>query len=595
MNKKDSISRSRRKKVNALAKSGRFDKAISLCESLCKRDERDADSWLLLCRLYKHVNKHDDYIRCLEHVVDIDQADATVISMLADEYIRQNKLDLADKYYNQVISLSPDDVKYLANYAYIVLSLHRYSEAEELYKKALTIDPSIPLIYSGLASCLRSQGKLTESIECYEAALKLDHDDIVMHSNYLLARHYIFSEKPDVNLDAHKAWSKRHIDKVENSYDGSSEHNFQTPLRVGYVSSDFRMHSVAYFILPLLKHHDREHFKIYCYSNVSMPDVMTQKLKQYSDFWRETTRLSDDDMFNMIENDKIDILVDLNGHTAGNRLVVFGRKPAPIQVTWLGYPDTTGLEAMDYRISDILADPSGFDSSYTEELLRIEGCFLCYEGVDDISGISTAPFEENGYITFGSFNNISKINEDVINAWSEIMSQVTGSRIFIKNPGLTDVVTRDRYMSLFERNGISRDRVTLKGLSTTTSEHLSEYNHIDLALDTFPYNGTTTTCESLAMGVPVLTVTGNTHANCVGNSLLSAVGYNELVTSTRREYIDRAVKVASSPNKLSWYRKNTRENMLNSILCDAQAFANKIESAYHRISSIKRDDEILDQ
>ena len=584
MKKQDNITRTRRKKVLTLAKSGRFEKAISLCEKLCSQDGRDSESWSLLARLYKQVGRKDEQIKCLQHIVDLNPSDSNAVGMLASEYIRQNNVELAAKYYHQAVQLCPEEPKYLTNYGYVLTVLQRHSEAEIHFRQAIQLAPSLSLVYSSLAGCLRSQGKLTEAIECYEKGLSYAGDDIVLHSNYLLALHYLSEQNPARNLAAHKEWVKRHI-KKENSFLRENIENVDSDkvLRVGYVSSDFRLHSVAYFLSPLFKNHDKEKFKIYCYANVLKPDQTTATLRRNVDFWRDTVNLTDEEMASSIRADKIDILIDLSGHTAGNRLTVFAEKPAPIQISWLGYPDTTGLSVMDYRISDSLADPSGFDVAYTEKLHRIEDCFVCYEALIDAPPVVTTPFQSNGYITFGSFNNLSKMNDEVLKVWADVLKNNPESRLLIKNPGLTDLSVRERCISIFESNDIASERILLKGLSETTIDHLSEYNNIDIALDTFPYNGTTTTCEALWMGVPVLTLSGNTHANCVGESLLTAVGLTEWITETTEEYINSASLFASSPELLDQQRSDMRSKMLGSILCAGQSFTEKMESAYRDI------------
>jgi predicted O-linked N-acetylglucosamine transferase (SPINDLY family) len=432
-----------------------------------------------------------------------------------------------------------------------------------------------------LASCLRSQGKLTEAIECYEKGLSNASNDIVLHSNYLLALHYLSEQNPAKNLEAHKEWVKRHIQKEEVFLRENIENvDPDKVLRIGYVSSDFRRHSVAYFLTPLFRNYDKKKVKIYCYANVLKPDQTTQTLKKYVDFWRDTVHLTDEEIEDYIRADKIDILVDLSGHTAGNRLPVFAKKPAPIQVAWLGYPDTTGLSTMDYRISDLLADPSDFDATYTEKLYRINDCFVCYEALTDAPSVSKSPFSNNRYVTFGSFNNLSKMNNEVLKVWADILKRVPESRLLLKNPGLTDSSVRESYMSIFGDLGITSDRIILKGLSATAMEHLSEYHNIDIALDTFPYNGTTTTCEALWMGVPVLTLTGNTHANCVGRSLLSAVGLADWIVESIDDYVNRATSFANSPELLDQQRKTMRHKMLKSTLCNGKCFAEKMENAY---------------
>jgi predicted O-linked N-acetylglucosamine transferase (SPINDLY family) len=351
-------------------------------------------------------------------------------------------------------------------------------------------------------------------------------------------------------------------------------------LRVGYVSPDFRTHSVAYFLDPLFQNHDTNVFDVYCYSDVSVPDVTTRRLRNNVKIWRDTSSLGSSELVRLIRGDGIDLLVDLSGHTAGNRLMAFAEKPAPVQVTWLGYPDTTGLDVMDYRITDLYADPVGSEKYYSEHLVRLEGCFLCYEPPGEAPAVVVNPAAASRSLTFGSFNNRAKINCDVIKLWADILRKLPHARLLIKNPGLTDKAVCADLRGQFIRRGIEAERVVLKGVSATTVEHLEEYHNIDIALDTFPYNGTTTTCEALWMGVPVLTLSGGCHAGRVGRSLLSAVGLDDWVAETEKEYVDHAVAYANSPDALVRLRASMRQRMADSVLCDGKIFTAKLESVY---------------
>jgi predicted O-linked N-acetylglucosamine transferase (SPINDLY family) len=402
-----------------------------------------------------------------------------------------------------------------------------------------------------------------------------------MHSNYLLTRHYIYCSNPEENLDAHLEWVERHV--VRKEVFRRQEDHVPDPnkkLRVGYVSPDFRTHSVAYFLDPLFQNHDTNVFDVYCYSDVSVPDVTTRRLRNNVKIWRDTSSLGSSELVRLIRGDGIDLLVDLSGHTAGNRLMAFAEKPAPVQVTWLGYPDTTGLDVMDYRITDLYADPVGSEKYYSEHLVRLEGCFLCYEPPGEAPAVVVNPAAASRSLTFGSFNNRAKINCDVIKLWADILRKLPHARLLIKNPGLTDKAVCADLRGQFIRRGIEAERVVLKGVSATTVEHLEEYHNIDIALDTFPYNGTTTTCEALWMGVPVLTLSGGCHAGRVGRSLLSAVGLDDWVAETEKEYVDHAVAYANSPDALVRLRASMRQRMADSVLCDGKIFTAKLESVY---------------
>jgi predicted O-linked N-acetylglucosamine transferase (SPINDLY family) len=353
----------------------------------------------------------------------------------------------------------------------------------------------------------------------------------------------------------------------------------QRRLRVGYLSPDFREHSVASFIEPVLKHHDRSQFEVCCYSYLPTPDETTRRIKAAVDVWRDIDKLSDEETARLIREDRIDILIDLSGHTGNNRLGVFAAKPAPVQMTWLGYPNTTGLSAIDYRITDGVADPAGEDAHYSEKLLRLDGCFLCYQPDPNTPEVVPLPASANGHVTFGSFNNFSKINPGVLQLWAEVLKQVPGSRLLLKCPALTDATVQARVSAALQALGIGAERVDLLGHTRTRQEHLVLYAGVDIALDTFPYNGTTTTCEALWMGVPVLSLVGKHHAGRVGATLLNAVGLEDWLASNPEAFVSLAQARAADVSGLARLRGALRGQIAASSLCDAAGFVRRLEVA----------------
>ncbi|MGD9579242.1 MAG: hypothetical protein AB7Y74_13445, partial [Syntrophorhabdus sp.] len=341
--------------------------------------------------------------------------------------------------------------------------------------------------------------------------------------------------------------------------------------------------SVSYFFLPLLKEHSRS-FEIFCYSDVKRPDQVTACLKGLTDHWRSIVGLTDEEVARQIGQDRIDILVDLAGHTTHNRLPVFAMRPAPVQVTWLGYPNTTGIPVMDYRITDDIADPVGDSGQYhTERLVRLPQGFLCYAPPEEAGEVSSLPALIQGRVTFGSFNNLPKVNEKVVEVWSSILKKVPGSSLMLKSRSLSDKGVRHRYLDMFSRYGVTSERIQLVPYAHMKQEHLSLYGRMDIGLDPFPYNGTTTTCEALWMGVPVVTLKGDRHSSRVGASLLMRVGLEELVAETEEEYVQKAAALANDLNNLASLRGTMRGRMKESPLCDAGSFAQKMEAMYKEI------------
>jgi len=359
----------------------------------------------------------------------------------------------------------------------------------------------------------------------------------------------------------------------------------QRVLRVGYVSADFRRHSVAYFLRGLVASHDRERVRVYCYSNVERADAVTAEFQLLADEWRPVTGLPDEAMAELVRADGIDILVDLGGHTGGNRLLVFARKPAPIQVSWLGYPNTTGLQAIDYRLTDEIADPPGeADALHTEALVRLPGGFLCFRPGIAVAGAAVTPRDAGAdRMTFGSFNTLSKVTSDVIRAWAEVLNGIPGSRLLIKSETLDEAGARSRITGAFAAHGVEPERIELLPWIEDYAQHMALYSRVDVALDTFPYNGTTTTCEALWMGVPVVTLRGNRHAARVGASVLYHAGLPQWIAESEPGYIALATGSAADLPALRLSRPAIAERVRTSVLTNQARFTDELEGVYRRI------------
>jgi len=313
---------------------------------------------------------------------------------------------------------------------------------------------------------------------------------------------------------------------------------------------------------------------------VVQPDAVTARMVPKFVAYRSTVGQSDDEVAEMIRADRIDILVDLAGHSAGNRAPVLARKPAPVQVTYLGYPDTTGIRAVDYRLTDALADPEGEEAFYAERLARLPDCFLCYRPPEDAPAVAPLPFRKRDRITFGSFNSLYKVNEGVIDVWSALLESVPGSRLMLKSMALQDKDIRARFYESFRKRGFEDDRILLVSWEPGRANHLGLYGEVDIGLDTFPYHGTTTTCEAFWMGVPVVTLKGRVHATRVGCSLLHQVGLDDLVATTTDEYVKKAAELASNPERIATLRSELRSRMANGPLCNREAFTRHLEDAF---------------
>jgi len=352
-------------------------------------------------------------------------------------------------------------------------------------------------------------------------------------------------------------------------------------LRIGYVSPDFRRHSVNYFLEPILANHDHTQFEVFCYADELWPDATTERLKGLVDQWRNTAGMSFDGMARLIREDGIDVLIDLAGHTGYNRLPVFARKPAPVQITYLGYPDTTGLAAVDYRITDNVADPAEkTEALHSEKLIRLPTTAWCYRPPEESPDVHELPALSGNPVTFGTFNVLAKLNAVVLETWAKVLLATPGARLMLKNKSFRDPAIPRRLLQTFEKHGVAPERIVLLGPEEKYDNHLRLYHRLDVALDPFPYNGTTTTFEALWMGVPVVTLGGDVHVSRVGASLLGNVGLSRLVAQDSERYIEIAASLAADLPALNELRLGLRKRMQSGPLMDEAGFTRNIESAY---------------
>ena len=485
----------------------------------------------------------------------------------------------------KALAIKPDYVKAHSNLGVVLVGQGRLQEAVTAYRKAVELKPDFAEARNNLGLVLKDQGRLEEAVAALRNTLELKPDYAEAHSNLIFVMNYDprFSQK-DICAESRR-WDENHAAPRggrQRAY--ANSRNPDRRLRVGYVSPGFREHAVSYFSEPLIAAHDRRSFEVFCYAQVMTPDDKTSRFRDLADSWRSTVGATDAAVAERIREDGIDILVDLSGHTGNSRLLVFAERPAPVQVTWLGHPNTTGLSAMDYRLTDEIADPEGAaDTLYTETLVRLPNGFLCFAPAANAPEIGELPALTNGHVTFGSFNNLPKVAPEVVETWARILELVPGSRLLIKTRPLADGQTRNRYLELFVARGIEGGRIELCSWIASRSGHLGAYNRIDNGLDPFPYNGTTTTCEALWMGIPVVTLRGYRHSSRVGASILTRVALKELIAETKDAYVEKAVSLANAPDRLSELHKDLRNLMQGSPLCDSGAFTRDVEAAYREM------------
>jgi predicted O-linked N-acetylglucosamine transferase (SPINDLY family) len=569
----------------ALERLGRLDDAIVACrKSLSLRPESPNTCYRLANTLMRRGNWMEavaGYRRVIAMQPDFPEAYTALAGALREKGDFNEALSL----YRQAMVLKPSSPEIYHNLAMTLEAGGQYDEAGAAYRQALKLRPEYVESMNNLGNIFRDTGYVEEAVDCYEKALALRPTEAVAHSNKLYCLHLLPRYEPGNIFQEHEVWdmmqgrSLRHEILVHD--------NDRTPnrtLRVGYVSPDFHSHSVAYFAENLIAHHDRAMQHVYCYSDAIRPDAVTQRFRRGADQWRSIVGMSDSRVAELIRKDKIDILIDLAGHTAQNRLLVFARKPAPIQASYIGYPDTTGLSAMDYRLTDAICDPPRqTEQFHSEKLMRLPGCFLCYRPPADAPDVGPLPAQAAGHVTFGSFNHIAKISSVSLHLWCEILNAVPNSKLLIKNHGMAQESARDNLLRRFAAEGINADRLDLRGKIPTTRDHLDLYNEVDIALDTFPYNGTTTTCEALWMGVPVVTLAGRTHVSRVGLSLLTAISSTELASDDGEQYITRAIDLAADLPSLTDIRADLRAWMKESDLTNGPKAAENFEHALRKM------------
>ncbi len=459
----------------------------------------------------------------------------------------------------------------------------RLEAALECYRACVRHHPAATSAYLGMGNTLVDLWAIEDALAAYEEALALAPDSAAIFSAILFHSHYRVPADPQWLFGQHRRFGNM---MRKATPPGNAEFTLQPDparrIRIGYLSANFSRHSVGYFVEPVIRHHDRRRYEIFCYYNHPLADETTARMRRDAAVWRDVADATDDAVERLIRDDGIDILVDLAGHSKGNRLGVFARKPAPIQMTWLGYPGTTGLEAVDFRITDAVADPAP-DAQlwHTEQLLRIDDLFLCYQPAQDSPPVSTRDGAV-AQVVFCSFNNIAKLNREMIRVWAGILAAVPGSRIVLKSAALTYSETRDRVLECFESQGVDAQRVDMQGWISDRNHHLEFYSGMDIALDTFPYNGTTTTCEALWMGVPVVSLAGNVHMSRVGATLLKCAGLRELVAGSTQDYADLAIALAHDQPRRAALRASLRDRLRSSPLLDHAGFTAKLERLYRQ-------------
>jgi protein O-GlcNAc transferase len=460
----------------------------------------------------------------------------------------------------------------------VLIKAQQVDEGLAALRRALDLDPGDAASRLNLGTGLVSIGRHAEGIEALQRAVALRPADASYRSRLLF--HLPFAPKITAGqvLEEAREWDRRHGGGANDVRSFTNDRSPQRRLRIGYVSPDFRHHCQRFFVVPLFTHHDRESFEIIAYSSVPSPDDVTARVRGLVSQWRDIAGLDDAAAAARIVADRVDILVDLTMHMDGNRLPIFARKPAPVRVTWLAYPGTTGLSAIDYRLTDVHLDPPelGTDSLYAEQSVRLPETFWCYDPLVREPEPGPLPALAEGSVTFGCLNNFCKTNDGVLAVWAQVVRQVEGARLLLLAP---PGQARRRTIQTLERLGVTPDRIVFEG-ARPHAEYLALYRRVDIALDPFPYNGHTTSLDALWMGVPVVTLVGPTVVGRAGLSQAKNLGVMELVARTPDEYVRIALDLARDTARLVDLRATLRARMEQSPLMDAPRFARNLEAAY---------------
>lgn len=550
-----------------------FRKVLALDPSMAKAHNN------LGCAL-EAVGNLGEALECYRRAIALEPRLADARYNLGNVHRQLGQVDQAIDCVGEAFRLESTRADWRCNLGDLFAQQLRLDEAVESYVAALKIDAGEARAYEGRASALLLLGRADEAEVDLREAMKLQPDNSRVHAAWLLCLHY--RRGAEDLLEEHAAWAKRHTRGLgRQAARAAQERRPDRRINIGYLSPDFKRHSVACFVEPLLAAHDRRRFKVFAYSNVSYPDAVTRRIQGLCEEWRDVSRLNDDWVADRLRTDRIDILVDLAGHTAEGRMLSFARKLAPVQVTWLGYPNTTGLAAIDYRLTDAIADPEGRSERFwVEKLVRLGNGFLCYGPPAESPEIGELPLLRAGHVTFGCFNNLAKLTPSMIALWAGLLGALPGARLKLKSFGLKAASARCSVREQFAGHGVDPDRLELCAPEESFASHLAHYGGVDIALDVFPYNGAATTCEALWMGVPVITLAGPTHISRVGASILSHAGLDELVANSAQEYAQKALQLARDADRLRTLRAGMRERLRSSALLDARGFARSLENAY---------------
>lgn len=545
-----------------------------LREALALRPEY-ADAWNNLGIVLQRLGRLGEAEQALDKALGLWPEFAQALSNRGVLLHVQRRLEEAERNLRRALELLPDYAEGYNNLGVVLKDLGRSGEAEEAFRRALALKPRYAGALSNLAEAQKDSGRPEEAVATYRRAVALDSGNAWLHSNLLLTLSYCPGITAEQLAREHAEFEQRHAAPLRKEW--KAHPNSRDPerkLRIGFVTPDLGLHPIGYLMAEVLERLDRRAFEVYVYSSRWLKDVQTLRIMQDVEHWRDVVRLDDAALAAQIRADAIDVLFDLSGHTAQNRLLVFARHPGPVQVTWMGYAGSTGLKAMDYLLTDGNLVPPKHEQFYSESIVRMAGVAACYRLPAELPPVGPLPVLRNGFVTFGSFNNPAKINAEVVALWAKILQHLPGSRLVLKYLGFGDQACRERYENLFAAAGVEHGRLSFFG-HTPMADMFARYNEIDLALDPFPYTGGTTTLLALAMGVPVISLAGETMQSKQGLTILRSVDLGSLAANRQDDYLALATRLAHDPARLTVLRSGLRERLHASLYFNPVRFADE--------------------
>jgi predicted O-linked N-acetylglucosamine transferase (SPINDLY family) len=558
-------------------RAGRLAEAERGYREILQREPEHADSLHLLGVIELQSGNFTSALALVQRAVALRPDAAVCRNNLGQIFDRLGRHDEAARCYEAAIGLDPGYAEAYNNLGYLLARQDRLTDAEALYRKAIDLDPEYAEPHTNRGNLLKDRGELDAAIDCYRRAIELRPDLSALHSNLLLTLHYHPGYSPADLLREHRAWAERHVAPLtaaRRPHENRPEPNRR--LRVGYVSPDFREHPVARFVLPLFRERDRRQVEVFAYSDVTAPDAVTRSVREHVDRWRDVATLPDEKLAEVVRADAIDILVDLAAHSGHNRLLAFARKPAPVQVTYLAYCSTTGVDAIDYRLTDRFLDPPGQRGDYTEASIHLPHCYWCYSAPPLPDSRLPATERRAGPPTFGCLNNFAKVTDMTLDLWARLLRRVPEARLLVY--ARTDL-HRDRVRRALREAGVEESRAAFVGRQPL-ADYLETYRAIDVALDPHPYGGGTTTCDALWMGVPVVSLAGRTAVSRAGSTLLANVGLERLVARTAEQYVELAAGLIRDAAGLTALRRELRARLESSPVMNARQFARDVEAAF---------------